>query len=122
VAAPFLASACIVHTRATILDPKSPRQATCPAAVRLFASADEVRKPYVALARLSIWYHPDMMPTPDDEQESQRKQAAEFWANGIILGHSLRTRQFPWDTTTAIFIPDDSLRTAQLCAEARGHR
>jgi hypothetical protein len=119
VAAALSSGACYIRAYGTPVDPHIRRPPTCANAVALFADPGEVTRTYVALARISIWYPADMIPTPAEEQMAQRKKAAEFGANGLILGHALDQRQSRRATTLAIFIPEDSARAATMCAARR---
>jgi hypothetical protein len=38
------------------------------------------------VARIWVWQPADMAPTPSGEQLAERKKAAQFGANGLILG------------------------------------
>ena len=115
-----LFSACYIHTSAKPIDSHVRRPPTCPEAVALFAAAAEVNRQYVEVARISVWHPADMAVKPVDEQLAQRKKAAEFGANGLILQHPLDQLDAPDQRSLAIFISADSARAAEICA-ARGH-
>jgi hypothetical protein len=56
-----------------------------------------------------------MASTPPGEQLAERKKAAEFGANALILGHRLDQPQPAGQKAVAIFIPADSARAAGMC-------
>ena len=122
-----LTAAC-VHTNASVLDPTMTYQKTCPDAVQVFTTAERVPSPYREVALLnskgeSSW---------TDEKGmlgSQRKKAAEVGANGLILGETKEpnagtkiigslfgTGAERKGRAIAIWIPEDSARTQEICS------
>ena len=122
-----LATGCI-HTNASVLDPTVSFQKTCSNAVQVFTTAERVPSPYREVALLnskgeSSW---------TDEKGmlgSQRKKAAEVGANGLILGETKEpnagtkiigslfgTGAERKGKAIAIWIPEDSARTQEICS------
>ena len=122
-----LVGAC-VHTNAAVLDPSVRYQRICPDAVVMYTSPEKVGKAYREVALLnskgeSSWTSEQGM------MNSQRKKAAELGANGIILsgidepkagtkiiGAVLGTGSERKGKALAIYVPDDSLHNAEVCA------
>jgi hypothetical protein len=122
-----LATGC-VHTNASVLDPTLTYRKTCPNAVQVFTTAERVPSAYREVALLnskgeSSW---------TDEKgmlESQRRKAAEVGANGLILGETREpnagtkiigslfgTGAERKGRAIAIWIPEDSERTREICS------
>ena len=122
-----LATGC-VHTNASVLDPTVSYQRTCAGAVQVFTTAERVPSPYREVALLnskgeSSWTDENGMLT------SQRKKAAEIGANGLILGETREpnagtkiigslfgTGAERKGKAIAIWIPEDSTRTQEICS------
>jgi hypothetical protein len=120
-----------VQTNAAVLDPSMLYQRTCPDAVVVYTSPERVGKPYREVALLnskgeSGWTSEAGMVN------SQRKKAAEVGANGLvvggidepkagtkIIGALLGTGAERKGKAVAIFVPDDSTKTAITCAKGR---
>jgi hypothetical protein len=117
-----------VHTNAAVLDPSALYQKTCPGAVVVYTSPERVGRPYREVALLnskgeSGWTSEAGMVN------SQRKKAAEVGANGLvvggidepkagtkIIGALLGTGAERKGKAVAIYVPDDSTKTAAICA------
>ena len=111
-----LLTGCYIHTHATSLERGVRRSPTCSEAVSLFQAANEVNRPYVRVAQIWVWQPADMAPTALGEQQAERKKAAEFGANGLILGHRLNeTERGTGQKAIAIFIPEDSAHAMEIC-------
>jgi hypothetical protein len=117
-----------VSTNAAVLDPSVKYQRVCPDAVVIYTAPDKVGKAYREVALLNSkgetsWTSEQGM------LNSQRKKAAELGANGLILsgidepkagtkiiGAVLGTGSERKGKALAIYVPDDSGRTADACA------
>lgn len=117
-----------VSTNAAVLDPSVKYQRICPDAVVIYTAPDKVLKSYREVALLNSkgetsWTSEQGM------LDSQRKKAAELGANGLILsgidepkagtkiiGAVLGTGSERKGKALAIYVPDDSTRTAEVCA------
>jgi hypothetical protein len=117
-----------VHTNAAVLDPTTLYQKTCSKAVQVYTSAGRVPSAYREVALLaskgeSSWTDERGMIT------SQRKKAAQVGANGIILGETAEpkagtkiigalfgTGAERKGKAIAIWIPEDSARTMDICS------
>ena len=114
-AAAVLISACYIHTYVTPLNAAVRRPPSCTDAVTAYAAPSEVTRKYVEIARIAIWHPPDMATSPDQELLIQRKKAAQLGANGLILGHPLDRLQLREESSLAIFVPEDSVHTREVC-------
>lgn len=128
--APLLVSALVacVHTNAAVLDPSVKYQRICPGAVVIYTAPEKVGKPYREVALLNSkgetsWTSEEGM------LNSQRKKAAELGANGLILsgidepkpgtkiiGAVLGTGSERKGKALAIYVPEDSVHNAEVCA------
>jgi hypothetical protein len=117
-----------VHTNAAVLDPTTSYQKTCSKAVQVYTGADRVPSAYREVALLaskgeSSWTNERGMIT------SQRKKAAQVGANGLILGETAEpkagtkiigalfgTGAERKGKAIAIWIPEDSARTMEICS------
>lgn len=118
-----------VHTNAAVLDQSVSYQRLCPEAVVIYTAPEKVGKAYREVALLnskgeSSWTSEGGM------MNSQRKKAAELGANGLILsgidepkagtkiiGAVLGTGTERKGKALAIYVPDDSTHSLQVCAE-----
>jgi hypothetical protein len=116
-----------VHTNAAVMDPSAKYEKTCPEAVVMYTSVDKVGKNYREVALLNsagntAWTSEKGM------YNSQRKKAASLGANGIILndinepkagtkiiGAVLGTGAERKGGAMAIYVPEDSVKTAEVC-------
>jgi hypothetical protein len=116
-----------VHTNASVLDPSALYQKTCPDAVMVYTSPERVGKPYREVALLHSKGESGMT-SEEGMVKSQRKKAAQLGANGLILtgvdepkpgtkiiGALLGTGAERKGKAVAIYVPDDSLKTASIC-------
>jgi hypothetical protein len=143
-AVPALAiSACrSVSTSASLIDPTLHLSRTCPAAVKLYTTADHVQQPYREVALLNS-SGKTSYSSESDMIKSMREAAAKEGANGIILTGieepsamakiAGQAAQIAADAAgqiaeisaerkghaMAIFVPTDSMRTAIACAKAK---
>lgn len=136
-------SACrSVSTSASLIDPTLHLSRTCPAAVKLYTTADQVQQPYRELALLNS-SGKTSYSSESDMIRSMREAAAKEGANGIILNGieepsamakiAGQAAQIAADAAgqiaeisaerkghaMAIFVPTDSMRTAIACAKAK---
>ena len=122
----LLLVACI-STQATHLAGFDPARApTCSAAIKVYASADQVGAPFVEIAYLNA---KSTDPVSDDQMiQSMKEKAVEVGANGMLLrgirqvtGEAgLVTGAFtgkPVGEATAHWIPRDSAATLQTCID-----
>ena len=123
-----VAIAACVSTNAALLD--SSLRLTpllCPEAVQVFTDSSKVGKPYTEVALLNS-RGDNNMTSESGMIRSQQKKAAQFGANGIILGQMkdastgaqvaqafLGTSANRKGRAIAIYIPSDSARTAAAC-------
>ena len=121
VLAALLSAGCRYHVEATPLRTYIQRPATCLEAVTVYERAEDVKRSFVPLAELSVWAPGDMVASPESEQLAQRKKAASWGANGLILGRPRDQRQFD-AKTVAIFVPADSALAVSVCQRERGRQ
>ena len=142
-AAPLAISACrTVSTSASLIDPSLHLVKTCPAAVKLYTSADRVQQPYREVALLSSSGQTSYSDE-GDMIKSMREAAAKHGANVVILSDieepsamakiAGQAAQIAADATgqiaqisaerkgraIAIYVPADSTQTAVACAKAK---
>jgi hypothetical protein len=133
VALAVLASGC-VRTNASILDPSALYQKTCPDAVVVYTNPERVGKPYKEVALLNSKGESGMT-SEEGMVKSQSKKAAQVGANGLILGGVdepkpgtkiigaiLGTGAERKGKALAIYVPDDSLKTATTCGGSEASR
>jgi hypothetical protein len=103
----------------------------------VFTTAEEATKPYTEIALLesrrpTSWLDSNSGQIPPDMINTHRKKAASLGANGLILG-SFRDPSdaakiwnflfdapaYVWGTTTAIYMPQDTARVREACAQSR---
>lgn len=124
----ILVLASCVSTNAAVLDNSVKLARTCAEGVAVYTSPDRVGKPYREIALLnskgeSSWTSESGMVN------SQRKKAAGLGANGIIvggidepkpgtkiIGSLLGTGAERKGKAMAIWVPEDSAKSALLCA------
>ncbi len=124
-----LLSAC-VQTNASLMDTSVRMARTCPAAVKLFSSPSKVMAEYHEIALLNATGS-SMYTNESNMAGSMRKKAAEVGGNGIIMGNideasaGAKVAAAVFGTGTerkgkavAIYIPSDSARVQQACANA----
>jgi hypothetical protein len=131
-----------VTTNVSSIDPSLRLAKTCPAAIKLFTSADRVEQPYREVALLNSSGETSYS-NESDLIKSMRDKAATVGANGIILGRidepsalvklAGQVAQIGADAAgyigdvsaerkgmaMAIYIPADSIRTIAACANAK---
>ena len=125
----LVTTAC-VRTNAALIDPTVHLAPTCPAAIRLYTSADVVQQPYQQVALLNSsgeasWSDEAKMI------QSMREKAADVGANGIILGgidepsaltkvigDVAKTGTIRKGKSVAIYVPADAERARAACAAA----
>ena len=115
-----LVTACYIHTRAEMIDPVIARPSLCVEAVDLFDAPSAVSEPYVEVARLSVWWPPDMVARTRNVEEAVRSKAAKLGANGLIRGRligsdSIQPRYEGDVAGVAIFLPRDSVSDSAQC-------
>jgi hypothetical protein len=135
-------SACrSVSTSTSVIDPSLHLSRTCPAAVKLYTTADLVQQPYRQVALLNS-SGKTSYSSENDMIKSMREAAAKEGANGIILNGidepsamakiAGQAAQMAADAAgqvaqisaerkghaMAIYVPADSTRTAVACAKA----
>lgn len=102
-------------------------QKTCPEAVVVYTSPERVGKPYREVALLNSKGESGMT-REEGMVKSQRKKAAQLGANGLILsgvdepkpgkkiiGALLGTGAERKGKALAIYVPEDSIKTANTC-------
>lgn len=117
-----------VSTNAAVLDNSVKLARTCSEGVTVYTAPDKVGKPYQEIALLNSkgetsWTSEGGMVN------SQRKKAAELGANGIIIGDVnepkpgtkiigalVGTGSERKGKAVAIWIPEDSVKGARVCA------
>jgi hypothetical protein len=128
-----------VSTNASLMDPSLHLARTCPAAVKLYTTADRVKAEYREVALLNstgLTRYSD----EDDLIESMRKTAAKIGANGIILdgiqepGAATKVAAEVANVLTseaagisperkgravAIYVPADSSEARTICAKSK---
>jgi hypothetical protein len=143
-AAPALAtSACLgVSTSTSLIDPSLHLAKTCPAGVKLYTVPDRVQQPYREVALLNSSGQTSYS-SESDMIKSMREKAAKVGANGIILdgidepsamakiagqvaqigadaaGQFAQISAERKGRAVAIYVPEDSTRTAAACANAK---
>src|SRR6266550_2649533 len=137
-----LLCACYVHTRAHVISRITERHRTCPDAIQFFNGAGDVGRPYIEVARLSVWWPADMVADLKEVEDAERRKATKLGANGIIRGRlvqrdssqppiipahltlrdSLQPRYGGDTSGVAIFIPEDTIRAGAACDGARHAR
>ena len=123
-----------VHTGATMLNASAKLPPICTAGVQLFTSPDKVGQQYHEIAVLTSTGDADLT-SEEGMVNSQRKKAAKLGANGIILGEQkdpstgakiadafLGTGADRKGKSIAIYIPADSDRVKEVCAEKVANR
>jgi hypothetical protein len=123
-----------VHTNAAVLDPSALYQKTCPDAVVVYTSPERVGKPYKEVALLNSKGQAGST-SEEGMVKSQRKKAAQLGANGLILtgidepkpgtkiiGAILGTGAERKGKAMAIYVPDDSAKTAATCSTSQSLR
>jgi hypothetical protein len=129
-----IVTAACVHTNAAVLDPSALYQKTCPDAVVVYTSPERVGKPYKEVALLNSKGESGMT-SEEGMVKSQRKKAAQLGANGLILsgvdepkpgtkiiGALLGTGAERKGKALAIYVPDDSAKTAATCGRSTSLR
>ena len=129
VAAGITLTAACVKTSATVLNPSAQHAPICPEGVQLFTSIDKVGKEFHEVAVLTSKGDGDWT-SEEGMANSQRKKAAKLGANGVILGDQkdpstgakiakafLGTSANRKGQSVAIYIPADSVRVQQACAD-----
>ena len=119
-----------VHTNAAVLDPSVKYQEVCPDAVVVYTSPERVGKAYKEVALLNSKGQAGST-SEEGMVKSQRKKAAQLGANGLILtdinepkpgtkiiGALLGTGAERKGKALAIYVPDDSLKTAITCGRS----
>jgi hypothetical protein len=142
-ASALAASAChSVSTNASLMDPTLRLAKTCPAAIKLYTSPDRVLEPYREIALLNS-VGQTSYSSESDMIKSMRERAASVGSNGLILDGidepsamakiAGQVAQIGADVTgqiatisaerkgkaMAIYVPSDSVRTADACANAK---
>jgi hypothetical protein len=116
-----------VSTNAAVLNPTAKYAETCPDAVMLYTTPDRVPGQYREVALLNSTGN-TAFTSEKGMYNSQRKKAAQLGANGIVLndiqepgagakiiGSLLGTGTERKGRALAIYVPEDSARTIQIC-------
>lgn len=122
-AIPILAiSACrSVPTSASLIDPSVRLGRTCPAAVKLYTTAEQVQRPYREVSLLSSSGQTSYS-SESDMIESMREAAAKEGANGIILnGIDEPSAMAKIAGPAAQIAAEAAGQVAQISAERKGH-
>lgn len=118
-----------VSTNAAVLDNSVKLARTCSDGVMVYTSSEKVGKPYQEIALLNSKGETGFT-SEGGMVNSQRKKAADLGANGIILtgvnepnagtkiiGALVGTGSERKGKAVAIWVPDDSVKSAGLCAQ-----
>jgi hypothetical protein len=124
----ILVLASCVSTNAAVLDNSVKLVRTCADGVMVYTAPDRVGKPYQEIALLNSKGESGLT-TEGGMVNSQRKKAAQLGANGIIvggidepkagtkiIGALLGTGAERKGKALAIWVPEDSTKSARLCA------
>jgi hypothetical protein len=124
---PTVSLTACVSTNAAVLNPTAKYAETCPDAVMLYTSPDRVPSPYREVALLNSTGN-TAFTSEKGMYNSQRQKAAHLGANGIVLndiqepgagakiiGSLLGTGTERKGRALAIYVPEDSMRTIQIC-------